>query len=119
MYIHTYTHICTHAHTHWILYGQSGMTALHLGVSHSHIEVVEELASRADPSVINAVDNVSTCTLHSITCDGCILILMHNFQHGYTPLILATKLKNEKLIEVLYMNGANVNVQTNEVYTSG
>ena len=34
------------------------MTALHVGVTGGHIEVVEELASRADPSAINAVDKV-------------------------------------------------------------
>ena len=34
------------------------MNAIHVGVSNGHEKVVEELASRADPSVINAVDKV-------------------------------------------------------------
>ena len=34
------------------------MNALHIGVSEGHVEVVEELVSKADPSVINAVDKV-------------------------------------------------------------
>ena len=41
------------------------MTPLHVGVSKGHIEVVGELASRADPSVINAVDKVAKCSLNS------------------------------------------------------
>lgn len=36
-------------------------------------------------------------------------------QHGYTPLILATKLKSVRMIEVLHEHGADVNVKTKEV----
>ena len=38
---------------------QSQMTALHLGVSGRHEETVKYLASKADPSALNAVDGVS------------------------------------------------------------
>ena len=34
------------------------MNAIHVGVSSGHVKVVEELASRADLPLINAVDKV-------------------------------------------------------------
>lgn len=47
------------------------MTALHLGVSGGHIKVVEELASRADPSAINAIDKVKICiTMIALLCQS-------------------------------------------------
>ena len=35
------------------------MTALHLGVSKQQTDTVKEIVSKADPSAINAVDDVS------------------------------------------------------------
>ena len=95
------------------------MTALHLGVSGGHIEVVEELASRADPSAINAVDKVSNFKIiYYVSLFSYFkfhIEILLNIQHGFTPLILATKLKNIKLIEVLHDHGADVNIKTKEV----
>ena len=51
--------------------------------------------------------------------DECLIYYynINHIQHGLTPLILATKLKNVKLIEVLHDNGADVNAKTKEVAT--
>ena len=38
---------------------QTNMTALHLGVSGGHVEVVRVLAARATPEIINQSDDVS------------------------------------------------------------
>ena len=49
---------------------QARMTALHLGVSGGHVETVKELASRADPSAINAIDGVRIYT--TCVCATCM-----------------------------------------------
>ena len=43
------------------------MTALHLGVSGGHVETVKVLAYNADPSALNAVDDVSIVLINTLS----------------------------------------------------
>ena len=59
MYYYLLCHNGTYIRSRYFELIQSKMTALHLGVSKQQTDTVKEIVSKADPSAINAVDDVS------------------------------------------------------------